>query len=140
MTLANDDWEGAAADWDTEPQRLQLRHAACGGTDGPAARSRRDARAEHRSVGREGHDHEQREQDVLDKQGNAWEPGQPGSATNIGGVYTVTQPLDIHSGAGQIDGSTLATQYLAGEMGPGSVDADRLGLEFARRQADSSTM
>ena len=28
-----------------------------------------------------------------------------------------------HSGAGQIDGLALAAQYLAGEMGPGSVDA-----------------
>ena len=57
---------------------------------------------------------------MLDKQGNPWEPGCgcPISAASI----TVTQPLDTHSGAGQIDGLTLAAQYLAGEMAPGLVD------------------
>jgi hypothetical protein len=56
---------------------------------------------------------------VLDKQGNAWEPA---SSANLGGVFTTTQPLDSHSGAGQIDGLTLAAQYLAGEKTPGLVD------------------
>jgi hypothetical protein len=60
---------------------------------------------------------------VLDKQNNPWEPGQPGSTSNAGGVFSATQPLDTHSGAGTIDGLALATQYLAGEMGPGLVDA-----------------
>src|SRR5262249_30442130 len=55
---------------------------------------------------------------VLDKQGNAWAPS---SAATIAGVYTTTRPLDTDSGAGQINGATLATQYLAGDWGPGAV-------------------
>ena len=39
LTLANDDWEGAAADWDTNLSGTQLRHAARGRADGSAARS-----------------------------------------------------------------------------------------------------
>jgi hypothetical protein len=56
---------------------------------------------------------------ILDKQGLPWEPD---SAANVGGVLTVTRPLDLHSGAGQVDGGVLSRQYLAGEQGPGLVD------------------
>ncbi len=48
---------------------------------------------------------------VLDKQGQAW-------ATD-----GVTRPLDPDSGAGQVDGANLATQYLAREQSPGIVAA-----------------
>jgi hypothetical protein len=57
---------------------------------------------------------------VPDKNNNAW---QPQSAALLGGVLNVTQPLDNHSGAGQVNGAALAEQYLAGEFGPGLVDA-----------------
>ncbi len=57
---------------------------------------------------------------VLDKQGNAWAPYQ---TSLVNDVFSTTRPLDNHSGAGQINGAALATQYLAGEMGPGFVDA-----------------
>jgi hypothetical protein len=57
---------------------------------------------------------------IPDKQSNPWEPN---SFTNIGGLYSTSQPLDPHSGAGQPDGLALATQYLAGEMSPGLVEA-----------------
>jgi hypothetical protein len=57
---------------------------------------------------------------VLDKQGNPWEPF---AFSIAGGVQTVESPLDNHSGAGQVDGQTLALQYLAGEMSPGLVEA-----------------
>jgi len=56
---------------------------------------------------------------VLDKQGNAWEPA---SSNNMLGVFSTAQPLDSHSGAGQVDGLALAAQYLAGEKSPGLVD------------------
>jgi len=56
---------------------------------------------------------------VPDKSNNAW---QPYAASQLGDVYTVTRPLDDHSGAGQVDGAALAAQYLAGEFGPGLVD------------------
>lgn len=59
---------------------------------------------------------------VLDKQSNPWTPGQPGSTSMAGGVFSASEPLDTHSGAGTIDGLGLAAQYLAGEMGPGLVD------------------
>jgi Subtilase family/PEP-CTERM motif len=123
LTLANDDWEGAADDWDFNlngcsfatphvaglmAQQLEA-GAAHGLSTDPLVVKATTMNSSSKSV--------------LDKQGNAWEPGQPGSATDIGGVYTVTQPIDIHSGAGQIDGLALATQYLAGEMGPGMVDS-----------------
>ncbi|MBN1852340.1 MAG: S8 family serine peptidase [Pirellulales bacterium] len=56
---------------------------------------------------------------VLNKQGVDWTPAE---ASQNGGVFEVTQPLDAHSGAGQIDGVRLFSQYAAGEQAPGSVD------------------
>jgi hypothetical protein len=122
LTLANDDWEGGAADWDTNLNGtsfatphvagLMAQQLEAGATHGLST----DPLVVKATIMNSS------SKSVLDKQGNAWEPGQAGSATNIGSVFTVTQPLDLHSGAGQIDGQTLATQYLAGEMGPGLVD------------------
>ena len=122
LTLANDDWEGAAADWDTalngcsfatpHVAGLMAQELEAGATHGLST----DPLVVKATIMNSS------DKSVLDKQGNPWEPGLAGSATNIGGVYTVTQPLDVHSGAGQIDGQTLATQYLAGEMGPGLID------------------
>ncbi len=59
---------------------------------------------------------------VLDKQGHAWAPGQAGSATNDRRRLHRDAAARRRFGAGQIDGLALAKQYLAGEMGPGSVD------------------
>lgn len=56
---------------------------------------------------------------VLDKQSQPWEPA---SSLESAGVLSVSQPLDIDSGAGQVDGALLASQYLAGEKAPGLVD------------------
>jgi hypothetical protein len=57
---------------------------------------------------------------IPDKQNNPWEPN---SFTNFGGLYSTSQPLDPHSGAGAVDGLALAAQYLAGEMAPGLVES-----------------
>jgi hypothetical protein len=122
LTLANDDWEDAAADWDSglngcsfatpHVAGLMAQQLEAGATHGLST----DPLVVKATIMNSA------SKSVLDKQGNAWEPGQAGSTTNIGGVYTVTQPLDLHAGAGQVDGLSLATQYLAGEMGPGLVD------------------
>jgi hypothetical protein len=71
--------------------------------------------------------------EVLDKQGNAWEPA---SSTSFGVGYSTTQPLDPHSGAGQLDGLALSSQYLAGEMAPGIVGA--VGWDFNTIQLGQS--
>ncbi len=65
------------------------------------------------------------QKNVLDKDGNAWEPSASGFPN---GVYTVTLPLDNHSGAGQLDGVALYEQYAPGEQGPGVVDGQAWDL------------
>ncbi len=55
---------------------------------------------------------------VLSKGGGAWTPA---DAQINEDVFTTTLPLDISSGAGQIDGLALSKQYLAGEQSPGDV-------------------
>ncbi len=57
---------------------------------------------------------------IPDKQNNPWEPA---SSTNLPMLYSTSQPLDPHSGAGMVNGLTLSTQYLAGEKSPGVVDS-----------------
>ncbi len=55
---------------------------------------------------------------VFDRLGQPW---QPNASFLDGDVWSITQPLDNESGAGQIDGATLADQYLAGQFPPGDV-------------------
>jgi hypothetical protein len=52
---------------------------------------------------------------VRDKDGSAW---QPRSSITDGGIYTVSSPLDLDSGAGQVNGARLFQQYSAGQQGP----------------------
>jgi hypothetical protein len=128
LTLANDDWEGAAPDWEsTAPSGgllsgcsfatpivagLMAQQIEAGNTHGLST----DPLVIKATVMNSA-------LNILDKTGGAWTPGVAGSASNIGGVYTVTQPLDTESGTGIVDGARLASQYLAGEMGPGAVSA-----------------
>ena len=63
---------------------------------------------------------------VLDWDFNPWEPA---SIQTVAGKTTTMHPLDPHAGAGQIDGTALAAQYLAGEYAPGLVDA--IGWDFS---------
>lgn len=55
---------------------------------------------------------------VFDRTGEPWQPNAsfPGDDD-----WTITQPLDKESGAGQIDGAALAEQYIAGQFPPGDV-------------------
>lgn len=55
---------------------------------------------------------------IADKSGDPWAPD---AASDVGGVYTVTSPLNPESGVGQLDAATLAEQYMAGEQGPGTI-------------------
>ncbi len=126
LMLANDDWEGAAPDWETTaPNGAQLsgcsfatpivaglmaQQIEAGNTHGLST----DPLVIKATVMNSA-------LNILDKSGSAWTPGQPGSASDVGGVYTVTQPLDTDSGTGIVDGLRLASQYLVGEMGPGAV-------------------
>ena len=55
---------------------------------------------------------------VLDKDGTPWHPN---SSSMVGGILQVTSPMDLDSGTGQVDGARLATQYMAGQQGPGTV-------------------
>lgn len=57
---------------------------------------------------------------IRDRSGIAWAPS---SASTIGGVYTVTSPLNASAGAGQVDGLRFANEYLAGQHAPGDVSA-----------------
>ena len=124
LTLANDDWEGAAADWDMNlggcsfatplVAGLMAQQIEAGMTHGHSADPLVVKATMMNSAAK-----------VLDKQGNAWEPS---LSSNNGGLITAIQSLDNHSVAGQVDGNALATQYLAGEKTPGFVDP--IGWDF----------
>ncbi len=58
------------------------------------------------------------EKSIFDKNGDSWAPF---AASQQGGVYTITSPLDDELGAGQIDGLALYQQYDAGEQKAGQV-------------------
>jgi hypothetical protein len=119
LTMANDDWEGAAVDWDTNLNGTSFAapHVAgliaqqleAGATYGLST----DPLVVKATILNSA------SKTVLDRDFNPWEPA---SMSNIAGVATTSQPLDPHSGAGQIDGLALAAQYLAGEMAAGLVD------------------
>ncbi|HZZ29501.1 MAG TPA: S8 family serine peptidase [Pirellulales bacterium] len=49
-------------------------------------------------------------------------PWQPRASSMVGGVLQVTAPLDVDSGAGQVDGAKLFQQYTAGQQGAGTVN------------------
>jgi len=120
LTMANDDWEGAAPDWDTNLNGtsfstphvtgLVAQQLEAGATYGLST----DPLVVKATILNSA------SKDVLDRDFNPWEPA---DLQDVGGVATTLHPLDPHSGTGQIDGLTLATQYLAGEMGPGMVDS-----------------
>jgi hypothetical protein len=125
LTMANDDWEGAAADWDTGlngtsfstphvagmiAQQLEAGTTHSLSTDPLVVKATLLNSAS---------------KDILDWDFNPWEPA---SIQTVAGKTTTTHPLDPHAGAGQVDGAALAAQYLAGEYAPGLVDA--IGWDF----------
>jgi hypothetical protein len=119
LTLANDDWEGGAPDWDTglngtsfaapHVAGLMAQMLEAGNTLGLSTSPLVVKAAILNSA----------DKDVLDRNFNPW---QQAGTTNFAGVTNVTQPLDTHSGAGLINGLATAEQYLAGEMAPGLVE------------------
>jgi hypothetical protein len=118
LTLANDDWEGVASDWDTglNGTSFAAPHVAgllaqlldAGTTLGYSTNPLVVKAAIMNSAGKS----------VLDRSFNPWAPA---SVANVAGVTTVSQPLDTDSGAGLINGLATAEQYLAGELSPGFV-------------------
>jgi hypothetical protein len=117
LTVASDDWEGAATDWRANfsgcsfatplvagliAQQLEAGARLGLSTDPLVVKATIMNSATK----------------ILDKNGGAWEPS---LASNNAGVFTATEPLDPHSGAGQVDGLQLASQYLVGETAPGLV-------------------
>jgi hypothetical protein len=119
LTLANDDWEGATADWDSNlnGSSFSTPHVAgliaqqleAGATHGLST----DPLVVKATILNSA------SKNVLDWEFNPWEQA---NLQVVSGVTTTTQPLDPHSGAGQIDGLALAHQFLSGEMAPGLVD------------------
>jgi hypothetical protein len=119
LTLANDEWEGAATDWDMgligtsfaapHVAGLMAQMLEAGNTHGLSTNPLVVKANILNSADR----------NVLDRNFNPWEQS---NTTNFGGLTTVTQPLDTHSGAGLINALGTAQQYLAGEMAPGLVD------------------
>jgi hypothetical protein len=117
LTLANDDWE-TQPDWDSTLGGCSFATPHVAGLmaqqlEAGAAYSLSTSPLVIKSTILNSADK------VLDKGGNAWAPA---NLSVTGGLQTTTQPLDTDSGAGQIDGAALATQYLAGEHSPGLVD------------------
>ena len=129
LTMANDDWEGAAPDWDSNLNGTSFAtpHVAgmiaqqleAGATHGLSTDPLVVKATLLNSASK----------NVLDWDFQPWEPA---SMVDVGGVATTSHPLDPHSGAGQIDGLGLATQYLAGDMGPGIVNP--IGWDFRQIQ------
>lgn len=118
LIMANDDWEGAADDWDTplNGTSFSTPHVAgliaqqidAGLTHGLSTDPLVVKATMLNSASK----------DILDWDSNPWEPA---SISTVAGRTTTQHPLDPHAGAGQIDGVALAAQYLAGEYGPGFV-------------------
>jgi len=125
ITMANDDWEGAAPDWDTplNGTSFSTPHVAgliaqqldAGLTHGLSTDPLVVKATLLNSASK----------DILDWDFNPWEPA---SIATVAGRTTTLHPLDPHAGAGQIDGAALAAQYLAGEFAPGLVD--EIGWDF----------
>lgn len=126
LTMANDDWEGAAADWDTNLNGTSFStpHVAgmiaqqleAGATHGLSVDPLVVKATLLNSASK----------NILDWDSNPWEPA---SIQTVAGKTTTQHPLDPHAGAGQIDGTALAAQYLAGEYAPGIVDA--IGWDYS---------
>jgi subtilisin family serine protease len=117
LTLANDDWEGAAPDWDSNLSGCSFAtpHVAGMMAQQIDAGRRLGLNTDPLVVKATLMNSAAK---IPDKAGNAWAPS---LSVDGGGSISFTEPLDTDSGAGQIDGRILARQYLAGEKAPGLV-------------------
>jgi len=120
LTMANDDWEGAAADWDANLNGTSFAAPHVAGLIAQQLEAGANYGLSTDPLVVKATILNSASKSVLDWNFNPWEPA---SMSNVAGVATTSQPLDPHSGTGQIDGLALAAQYLAGEMGAGMVDS-----------------
>lgn len=120
LTLANDDWEGPGApDWDTNVSGASFATGHVSGLMAQQINAGNDLGLSTSPLVVKATILNSADKQVLDKSGNPWEP----AGTSLpGSLPSTAQPLDPHSGAGQIDGAALASQYLAGEQGPTSAN------------------
>ena len=117
LTLANDDWEGAAADFDTGLGGCSFAAPLVAGMMAQQIEAGRTLGLSTNPLVIKATMMNAAEK-VRDKSGNPWVPA---NSSIVAGVFNTIRSLDAHSGAGQIDGAQLSAQYLAGEQGPGIV-------------------
>jgi hypothetical protein len=119
LTLANDDWEGAAADWDFNLSGcsfatplvagMMAQQLEAGSSSGLSTNPLVVKATMMNSASK-----------VHNKFDLPWAPASSGLSN---GVLSSVAPLDTHSGTGQIDGQRLSQQYLAGEIAAGLVES-----------------
>jgi hypothetical protein len=119
LTLANDDWEGAAADWDNGLNGTSFAAPHVAGLMAQMLEAGATRNLSTDPLVIKAAILNSADKSVLDKNLNPW---QPATMIDMAGVATALQPLDTDSGAGQIHGLFAAEQYLAGKMTPGLVD------------------
>jgi hypothetical protein len=119
LTLANDDWEGVASDWDNNLNGTSFAAPHVAGLMAQMLEAGATHSLSTDPLVVKATILNSADKSVLGKNFNPWEPA---FALDVAGVETVYQPLDTHSGTGQINGLSLAEQYLAGEKTPGLVD------------------
>jgi hypothetical protein len=126
LTMANDDWEGDAPDWDTNLNGTSFSTPHVAGLIAQQIEAGMTHSLSTDPLVVKATMLNSASKNILDWDFNPWEPA---SIQTIAGKSTTNHPLDPHAGAGQIDGVSLATQYLAGQFGPGLVDA--VGWDFS---------
>ncbi|MGE3240908.1 MAG: S8 family serine peptidase [Pirellulales bacterium] len=119
LTMANDDWEGSAPDWDTNLNGTSFSTPHVAGLIAQQLEAGATHSLSTDPLVVKATILNSASKDILDWDFNPWEPA---SIQTVAGKTTTAHPLDPHAGAGQIDGAALATQYLAGEFSPGLVD------------------
>ncbi len=119
LTLANDDWEGPANDYDFGRNGCSFATPHVAGMMAQQIEAGRERGLNTSPLVVKATMLNSADHGILSKSGAAWAPA---DWQDIDGVATTERPLDETAGSGQIDGLALSQQYLAGEQDPGTVD------------------